>query len=272
MNEKDKKELEAFLLPRTRSEGTRKQYLYAINVIGKSMEELRGMADDSLLELLNSKITERDPETREMTRSYHRRFAFRYLLRFLGKSKLEDMLVRVGMQPRRRKRKDLPFPIVKQLVRKAQSEQHKLLFMLLSDSGARIGAVVGVKAEDIGWDGERAFIAIVEKKTGSSSTKYLSRPTSRLLKEYLSSHKSKDGRLFPFRTTERARQIIKSYRAGISPHWFRHSKAVTLFRQGYDIVTVSDMLDHRSLESTRHYLKSSGISSKKIMQEHEPEW
>jgi site-specific recombinase XerD len=45
-----------------------------------------------------------------------------------------------------------------------------------------------------------------------------------------------------------------------------------LFRQGYDILTVAEQLDHKNIESTRQYLKASGVSSKKIMERDEPKW
>ena len=59
---------------------------------------------------------------------------------------------------------------------------------------------------------------------------------------------------------------------GVTPHWFRHTRAIFLLRKHYSIIDVADALDHRSLDSTRQYLKISGVSNRKIMERDEPDW
>jgi integrase len=284
MNEKDVRELEGFLAPRLRSLGGRRQYMYAIGQLGKPLAELRAMNDQELLALLNGKIIEVNPASGEVNRSYDRRYAFKHLLELLARPQLKPYLADVGKRSRRQKRKDLPFHIVKEMVKKANDPQHKLLIMMLSDTGARVSAVINTTKDNIGWDRERAFVVITERKTDTITTKYLSKGTSKMLKSYLDTHKTQGRYLFSFQSRQQAEKIIEKYRPvvetegrkkeelKVSPHWFRHSKAVALFRKGFNIMEVADLLDHRSLDSTRQYLKASGVSSKEAMERDEPEW
>lgn len=260
-----------YLSQRVRSKSTQLQYLSCVNTIYKPLTYLRGIDDELLLKLLNNKIQEINKDTNQINRNMSRRYAYKYLLKFLNKPDLVDRLVRRDNLPRRQKRKDIPFSIINSMAKRAKFPDRRLLIMLLADTGARISAIMDAKKEDVGIDGEQCYIALTEKKTGTSSTKYLSRKTSELLINQIKRMNDNDY-IFSFRTTRRAAQIIKELSEKYSPHWFRHSKAVTLFRQGYNILDVAELLDHRSIESTRQYLKASGITSKKAMKKNEPKW
>lgn len=266
MNAKDRMELTGLLSQQIGAKSTLRQYVYTIGKIDASLAELRMMPDEALLKHLNGMI---------MEKNYCRRYAFRYLLSVLGRDKLRPFLSELVRPPRKNARKNIPFVTIKSMVRRAKEPQEKLLIMLLTDTGARVSAIVGLTKGSVEFERRKAVITIVEHKTGSISAKYLSVPTSTLLKRHLASRKMKGERIFSFGTTERARQIIRKYRpqdSSITPHCFRHTRAITLLRENCDLLTVADMLDHRSLDSTRQYLRESGVSNREVMKKHAPKW
>lgn len=252
-------------------EGTIKNYISAVSHLPYSLEQLRTMPDDELVDSLNKFILRK--------KKLARRFASLHLLNMLNKDYLKNRIKRTEQPARKVEKKWLGFGEIKQLVDSADELGDKLIIMLQYDTACRISAILGLRYDSI--DRENNLIAITEKKTEQSRTVALSAKTKELLGELVRKNEIREGKIFgrgySYRTVwERQRKLFRRVfpdkKFAISSHWFRSSRAVHLFQKGYDIITIKELLGHRSLESTYDYLRMSGITSKELMKKEEPNW
>lgn len=268
--DKDMTEFLGFLMARMK-EPTAKIYLSQIRQLEVDIAVLRGMCDDDLLKLLMDKISEN-------RRVYYRRSAYVWLLRYLKKEDILIKLPRTYQLTRLESKKSMTFNQIQNLANSAGEPQLSLLVRMFYDTACRKSAILDLKRGNIDFTDKLANISVVETKTEETKTLYLSEPTTKALREFVDSRGLKpEDKIFSYRADncwkdikELATRVLGMSK--VSPHWFRHSRAIHLLQGGESVVTVSDLLGHRSMESTRRYIKESGIESKKLMETKPPKW
>jgi integrase/recombinase XerD len=143
------------------------------------------------------------------------------------------------------------------------------IFLLITSYGLRAGEIVALTLDDVDW--RAGQIRVAQRKTATPLFLPLTNAVGDALLEYL-----RRGRpTLPIRTIflrcrapagELKRTAVTeafqawSRRSGLEipfqgPHCLRHSYAVRLLRQGISLKTISDVLGHRSAESTCVYLR-----------------
>ena len=143
------------------------------------------------------------------------------------------------------------------------------MLLLIATYGLRASEVVALKLDDIDW--RHNCLRLSQRKTdtplilpltaevGNSIISYIKegRP-SVLYREFFVRHVAPSGILKPsavssiFRALSERSCLPIPYRGA---HCLRHSYATYLLRQGISLKTISDILGHRSLESTCIYLR-----------------
>lgn len=170
--------------------------------------------------------------------------------------------------PRMKYRTKLPFVLSKEktleFIDSIPNLKHKALIVLLYSSGLRISEAVSLRYEDI----QRKDLRIFIRCTKNRSERYamLSVNALDILTDYWRTHGKPREWLFP--GTKPDSHIVK-YTASIyirnhlkrtgctlpvTAHTFRHSYATHLYEQGTDLVTIKNLLGHRSLNSTLLYV------------------
>jgi integrase len=263
-------ELHQWLTSAVRGVNTQKQYESQINKLLNQNPSVATLDDDTLTHYLNSFIVEGQT-------SYHRYFALRHYLEFLGRDNLIKKLVRLSQHDSKIDKR-LSFDEIKELISGTDDLQTKLLVMLQYDTACRINALLTLKSDNVKQDSNGEWKVTIDEKGGKSRKAYISKETSDLYLEYI---KTKDNvPIYVFNTLNyplywgKLRKLSKRILGkDISSHWFRHSRAVHLFERGYSIFEIQRVLGHSSIESTRHYLDASGMDTKKILMEKEkPNW
>lgn len=175
-----------------------------------------------------------------------------------------------------------------------------VLLSLLYDSGARVQELADLKVGDI-----RTAPPPTAKLTGKGNKKRivpLMKPMSDLLRQYLKENnltesKTFDYPLFSNRSKNKLTRagisyIVKKYTGEasratpelfpnkLSPHCFRHTKAVHLLQSGVNLVYIRDFLGHVDIKTTEVYARIDGEmkrkaleqSSNNIVSNNMPEW
>ncbi|HEU4348163.1 MAG TPA: tyrosine-type recombinase/integrase [Actinoplanes sp.] len=141
--------------------------------------------------------------------------------------------------------------------------RHRAVFALLADLGLRVGEVVGLDAEDLGWERGHRTVRFVGKG-GKPRRRVLTADAAALVDAYLDGRDS--GPLFVtvtgaridrhavFRLVRRlAREAgIESW-ARLSPHSLRHAFATTARAEGVALEDVQDAMGHADPRTTRRY-------------------
>jgi site-specific recombinase XerD len=146
----------------------------------------------------------------------------------------------------------------------------KAICALMYGSGLRVSEARNLRYSDI----SRSNLQIYIRKSKSRSARYAILPklTLDILTEYWKVYGKPTGLLFPNRNGVHpiSTQIISTHfkihgqRLGwsktIYPHMFRHSFALNLYNNGYDLLTIQKLLGHKSIASTTIYVNLSDIS------------
>lgn len=175
-----------------------------------------------------------------------------------------------------------------------------VLLSLLYDSGARVQELADLKVRDI-----RTASPSTVKLTGKGNKSRivpLMKPMSKLLRQYLEENNltgihASDYPLFSNRFKEKLTRagiayIVKKY-AGqaikqspelfpdrLSPHCFRHSKAMHLLQSGINLIYIRDLLGHTDIQTTEVYARIDGEMKRKALEKNTnnivsdkmPEW
>lgn len=175
-----------------------------------------------------------------------------------------------------------------------------VLLSLLYDSGARVQELADLKVRDI-----RTASPSTVKLTGKGNKSRivpLMSPMSELLKQYLEENNltgtyALDYPLFSNRSKEKLTRagiayVVKKY-AGkaikqspelfpnrLSPHCFRHSKAMHLLQSGVNLIYIRDLLGHADIQTTEVYARIDGEMKRKVLEKNTnnivsdkmPEW
>ncbi len=175
-----------------------------------------------------------------------------------------------------------------------------VLLSLLYDSGARVQELADLKVGDL-----RPVSPATIKLTGKGNKTRivpLMKPMSELLKQYLKENNltepySFDYPLFCNRSKSKLTRagisyIVKKYAVEaikeapelfpekISPHCFRHSKAVHLLQSGLNLIYIRDFLGHVNVQTTEIYARIDGEMKRKALEKNNtnivsdkmPEW
>ena len=150
--------------------------------------------------------------------------------------------------------------------------KHKSMLCLAYAGGLRVSEIVGLKIKDI--DSKRMVITLRAAKGNRDRQIMLSEKLLQLLRTYFLEWKPKiylyQGENNIQYSTRSVQQIIQQAkkRAGItkkgSVHAFRHSFATHLFEGGTDLISIKELLGHKSLSTTAIYTHVSKKHLSKI--------
>jgi integrase/recombinase XerD len=185
---------------------------------------------------------------------------------------------------------------------KPKGRRDYLLLALLYDTGARVQELLDLCPADFRLDrlpfvritgkGRKQRIVPLLPATAELVRRHLAETalsptaTSPLLTNYRGEKMTRSGVSF---LLDRYRQlaaqgVLSLRRAGISPHTFRHTKAMHLVQAGVSPVTVKDLLGHAHLKTLEAYVEAdlemkrcalestpSPVSRGRLAQRHEPD-
>lgn len=170
--------------------------------------------------------------------------------------------------PRSRRNKRLPQVLsvdeVKRLLGALKNLKHRVILQLLYTSGLRLGELIQLKLTDI--DSKRMQVRVEQGKGRKDRYTLLSQKTLEQLRDYYRYYHPRQwlfegwcpGKPYSRRSVQNVFQRAKK-KAGInkpaSVHTLRHSFATHLLDAGVDIVTLRDLLGHRSITTTMRYVR-----------------
>lgn len=175
-----------------------------------------------------------------------------------------------------------------------------VLLSLLYDSGARVQELADIKVRDI----KIASPATVRLTGKGNKVRIvpLMKPMAELLKKYLTGNDLLGPHMFDvplFRNRSQSKltragisYILKKYAVEaskeapelfpekLSPHCFRHSKAIHLLQSGVNLIYIRDFLGHVDIQTTEIYARIDGKMKRKaleknccgIISDKRPEW
>jgi integrase/recombinase XerD len=181
-----------------------------------------------------------------------------------------------------------------------EGRRDMVLLSLLYDSGARVQELADLKVRDVRT--EPPATAKLIGKGKKSRIVPLMKPMAELLKQYLDENNllqsfALDYPLFSNRSKnkltragiayivrkyadEAIKQIPGLFPEKLSPHCFRHSKAIHLLQSGVNLVYIRDFLGHVDIQTTEIYAridsemkrKALEKNSNSVVSENMPEW
>lgn len=155
----------------------------------------------------------------------------------------------------------------------------RTIMILLYDSGARLGEILGLKVSDVVLDGDNPYIRVNGKgskervipitgKTAAHLTHYISvyhpneHPKTNLLfftviKGMTGMMSERNVERFVADYARKAQSSCPSVPDHVHPHMFRRTRATQLYQNGVSLPLVSRLLGHAMLETTRSYAQPS---------------
>lgn len=136
--------------------------------------------------------------------------------------------------------------------------KQKVIICLFKDTGIRINELLNIETKNC--DLIHRTIFLEKTKTNKTRYVYFTKETKSYLEKYLKNIKSK---LLLQNTTISAiecwmRRLRKKYNLkNLSPHRFRHSFSTNLYNNGCDILYISHILGHSSVETTKRYIHTN---------------
>lgn len=155
---------------------------------------------------------------------------------------------------------------LKKVIAAPSRSRAKNIFLFMCFSGLRFSDVEQLRWENIETEGEEWRIVKVTQKT--KKVTYL--PLSEMAKKYMP-EKKESGLVFNIPANGSMNKALKTLtkNAGIKTELVtkagRHTFATTLLTQGADIYTVSELLGHSNLNTTRIYAKIVGEKKRKAV-------
>ena len=140
-----------------------------------------------------------------------------------------------------------------------KGKRNLTLLVLLYDTAARASEIINLKVNDIHL--EEKYI-VLEGKGKKKRIVPIMEQTKILLISYLNSFDIKSGYLFQNKNNKMNERFIRDVinacnilEKKISPHTFRHTRAVHLLDKGVNIVYIQELLGHSSINTTMEYAK-----------------
>ena len=162
------------------------------------------------------------------------------------------------------------------------------ILTLLYDSGARVQELVNIKIKDIDFNkktvylfgkGRKARIVPLISQTIKILEKYIKIYNIPINSDNLLFYNSKKEALTRMGIT----YIIKKYvsiarnknplefQINVTPHTFRHSKAMHLLESGVNLIYIRDFLGHESVITTEIYARANPENKRKAIEKHSEE-
>ena len=160
------------------------------------------------------------------------------------------------------------------------------LLTVLYDSAARVSELCGITLRDLRLDDPA--VVTLRGKGRKVRTVPLMHATAGLLREYVSEAypglgpRDLDKPLFPnprgdhltragvadilARHADGARKSGADIPEGVSPHSFRHQRAIDLLESGVNLVYIRDLLGHRSVTTTEIYATVSTARKRELLE------
>ena len=145
------------------------------------------------------------------------------------------------------------------------------ILCFLYDSGCRVGELIDLHTSDLIFD--PVGIAVLHGKGGKTRRVPLEKNTVQLLKQYYADQKlntlcnpsvftgnrgnklTREGVTYIIsKYVESARAEMPSIPEHITPHIFRHTRAMVLLQSGVSLIYIRDFLGHSDLKTTIHNL------------------
>lgn len=170
---------------------------------------------------------------------------------------------------------------------KPDGRRDLVMLSFMYDTGARVQEIADLAASDVRI--EKPSTVKLTGKGGKSRIVPLMEPTAAIVRQYLaetglSGNDKRSYPLFPNRmggkftragikyTLDKYVQIARKENSTvlpdvISPHSFRHSKAMHLLQAGVNLVYIRDILGHTDLKTTEIYARIDGEMKRKALEE-----
>ena len=134
------------------------------------------------------------------------------------------------------------------------------ILTLLYDTAARASEIINLKMEDIHLEEKRI---VLTGKGNKQRVVPIMEQTKELLVNYIKENNIENGYLFningkkisQYTLTKIVNKYSKNINKKISPHTFRHTRAVHLLDKGVNIVYIQELLGHASIITTMEYAK-----------------
>ncbi len=171
-----------------------------------------------------------------------------------------------------------------------KGRRHLAIMSLLYDTGARVQELIDITMRDIRLQAP-AVITLKGKGNKNRQVPLMSN-TVLILRYYISENKLDDNRKidYPLFTNSQNRKLTKegvayiinkyvdqAFRKSniipskVTPHMFRHSKAMHLLEAGVNSIYIRDFLGHTDLKTTEIYAKSNLEMKRKAIEKAFPE-
>jgi len=146
----------------------------------------------------------------------------------------------------------------------------KAICALMYGSGLRISEARKLRYDDISRANNQIYIS--KSKSRSDRFAMLSQTTLEILTEYWQKCGKPRGLLFPNKRRSnpissntisnhlKDHALKLAWTRNISAHIFRHSFALNLYNNGTDLLTIQELLGHKSIVSTTIYVRISNIN------------
>lgn len=151
----------------------------------------------------------------------------------------------------------------------------KALLLMIYDTGLRVGELLNLTVDDLDLNGGSCLVK--NSKSRKPRVAFFSRQTARALRAYLKARKDRSKYLWITNdgwqasyTTVRDMLRRRGSEAGLdtipSPHDFRRAAALSMLRNGADVVSVSRILGHSSVQVTQRYLAQTDNDLQEVHQ------
>lgn len=159
----------------------------------------------------------------------------------------------------------------------ARRARYLLTFLVLANTGARIGEAVTLRPEDIDPDNaELSMVTLKQRNTRPEKPRRLVAVNPEVI-DALSRFVEQSPELADrplgvdpanFRKVFRQRCAEAGIPPALShPHVLRHTHVIDLLRKGVPITMAQDRVGHSRLETTRAYARFSGAEAREILRE-----
>ena len=162
------------------------------------------------------------------------------------------------------------------------------ILTLLYDSGARVQELVNIKANDV--DFKKRTVYLFGKGRKARIVPLVSQ-TIKILEKYIKIYdiQANSNRLLFYNSQKEAltrmgvTYIIKKYvyiarksnpfefQINVTPHTFRHSKAMHLLESGVNLIYIRDFLGHESVTTKEIYARANPETKRKAIEKHSEE-
>lgn len=158
--------------------------------------------------------------------------------------------------------------------------KHLALLSLLYESGARVQELVDIRTCDLSAS---YAVVVLHGKGGKVRSAPIGKDVASILKRYVETARpDPEGPLFPGRNGKMSRSgvryLVEKYAAmardvgaevpaKVTPHTWRHSRAMHLLEAGVNLVYIRDLLGHASVTTTEIYAKANPEMRRKAIEE-----